>query len=340
MHRWLTTPLALYLLAVLPVLSLVALLARRRRRRALAAFGSPPVLAVMLARQGRLRRLRGFCWTTGLTLLVVGVAGPRWGRDWAEAATGRDVVVVLDMSRSMLAEQPSRFQRAKASLADLCDTVQRRGGHRLGLVVFAGHGRIVCPLTHDYDHFRDVLDQLDPEAPPVDLAPHGEGASGTRIGAGLLAAVEGAHDDRATGSQDIILISDGDDPARDEEWRRGAAAARQRGIPVHVVGVGDPDTPSLIPGEGGPMRHDGVMVFTRLEEAPLQEIAELTGGTYTPAHTRELKLGELFRTRIEPRPVREGAEDSDHLPVPRQRYQWFFGGTLALLAGALALGRV
>src|SRR5262249_11545249 len=159
------------------------------------------------------------------------------------AAPGRDVVAVLDLSRSMLAEPESRLQRAQAALLQLADTVQQRGGHRLGLVVFAGSSRVACPLTHDYDHFREALRELYLPNPPPDLGP------GTRLGPGLHAAIA-LHDPRYRGHQDVLLLSDGDDPAGDEDWREAAAEAREQKVAVHLVGIGDPDVKSPIPVHG------------------------------------------------------------------------------------------
>src|SRR5262249_49202497 len=149
----------------------------------------------------RLAGLRGICLSLGIGLLAIGIAGPQWGREWVQAAAGRDVVVVLDMSRSMLAEQPSRFERAKTALDDLSWAVPRRGGHRLGLVVFAGGAKVICPLTHDYDHFREALAQLDAQEPPEELRPESS-RSGTRIGLGLTEAVRHGQDPRFRGFQD------------------------------------------------------------------------------------------------------------------------------------------
>src|SRR5262249_40027506 len=161
MSHWFSNPMSFVLLAVLPMLAILGYWARRRRRKALLQLGSAPALGAALAQRDRLGGVRAMCLSLGIVLLVVGAAGPQWGREWVQVAAGRDVVVVLDMSRSMSAEQPSRFQRAKEAIEDLSWDVQRRGGHRLGLVVFAGGAKSVCPLTHDYDHFREVLGQVD-----------------------------------------------------------------------------------------------------------------------------------------------------------------------------------
>jgi Ca-activated chloride channel family protein len=326
-------PLSFTLLALLPVLGVVALLAWRRRRRLLARFGVRPVVRILTIIGARTRGLRGTLWVSGMLLLVAGIAGPRWGRDWEQsAAPGRDLVLVLDLSRSMLAQDvlPNRAERAKQALKDLTDTVQRHGGHRLGLVAFAAQARIVCPLTHDYDHFRAALDDLDANHLHRDLRPTGKDAlSGTRIGAGLRMAVE-AHDPRFRGAQDILLISDGDDPARDSEWLDGMAEARRHRIPVHTVGVGDPEV-------GSPISVRGVEVLTRLEEQPLETIARLTGGKYTPARTHDLRLGELFLERIEPGTPHE--EVDDVLPVYRQHYPWFLGAAFVVLSLEMIMGQ-
>jgi Ca-activated chloride channel family protein len=329
------SPALLWLSGVLLVLAVAEVFVQRRRRRALAWLGSFPVLRTLVAEQPVLRRLRSFCLALGLSLLVTAAAGPQWGRDWDQpAAPGRDLVVVLDLSRSMLAEAPSRVERARAALADLVDTVQRRGGHRLALVVFAGRAKVVCPLTHDYDHFRDALAQVDANDPPPDLAPAADAPSGTRIGQALVLAV-GLHDPRFRGAQDILLLSDGDDPAGDEEWRSGADEAHDRHIPVYTAAVGTTQ-PSPIPLKDGYQRYQGEPVYTRLEEKPLREIARITGGTSVVEDGGRLALGRLFRQQLEPRGVHEDSDDA--LPQYRQRYAWFLGPALALLALEMALG--
>src|SRR5262249_2297701 len=196
LHHWFAQPWALGLLGLLPVLGLVAALALRRRRRALARWGSPLALeALSSVRRGR-RILRVALCTAGLAFLILGIAGPQWGHVHDPAtAPGRDLVVVLDLSRSMLAQDvlgqspPNRLGRAIDALHELADAVQKRGGHRLGLVVFAARAQVLCPLTHDYDHFRDTLRNLDPADPLLEIGPGVDGpASGTRIGVGLRQA--------------------------------------------------------------------------------------------------------------------------------------------------------
>lgn len=326
----------LWFLTALPVLVALGVWSARRRRQTLARLGDPAALDMQLAsRRGR-RWLSGLCLLLGFLGLGVGMAGPQWGRDWDQsAAPGRDVVVVLDCSRSMLAETPSRLERAREALLDLADAVERRGGHRLALVLFAGKAQLACPLTHDYDHFRSKLENLEVVAQGRDLEPRSGEKSGTRLGQALALAAS-CDDPRLIETRDILLLSDGDDPVRDAEWRNGARVAVALGIRIHTVGIGDPNTASPIRLGSGPLRHDGQLVHTRLEEAPLREIAELTGGTYTSARTRILPLGSLYLDTIDRLPEREDSDDT--LPVYQQRYAWFLAPALGFLILLTLLG--
>lgn len=342
MDHWLTYPRALWLLSLFPVLSVLAFIAARRRRRALLVFGIWPMRSALLW-GGRWRQAaRRLLVAIALTLVAIGIGGPRWGKEPGLVATpGRDLVVVLDLSRSMLANDvlgkslPNRLGRAKDLLANLADAVQRHGRYRLGLVVFAARARLACPLTSDYDYFRDSVAQADPTDPAI--APESRlAASGTRIGEALRAAVA-AQDPRRRGHQDILLLSDGDDPAQDDEWRTGALAAKQAGIPVSTVGIGDPGDTSPIVIDGQPLRDgEGKPVQTRLNEEPLQAIRKLTGGLYVPARTRTVALGDIFDQTIADRGG--PGETDDPLAQYRLRYALFFGPALAFLAAEMMLG--
>jgi Ca-activated chloride channel family protein len=330
-------PEALWLLLLLPLLGLVNRWAARRRRAAAARIGRPAALAGQLTRPVARRRWLGLAYPLAWVLLVVGLAGPRWGKsDETGIAVGRDVVLVIDLSRTMLADDMAdpanarRWQAARAGALDLLDAVARRGGHRVGVVVFAAHPKVVCHLTTDYDHVRAVLEELDGEFPPPEIRPGPtEVVSGTRIGAGLLAAVA-AHDPRFPGSQDIVLISDGDDPGEDREWIRGSDAARKAGIPVHAVGVGRSDQPAVV--DVG-----GELISTKLQGDPLKQVAAETRGQYLGAGRDTPHLGDFFRARIEPYPSREYSDDS--VPLPRERYPWFLGPALVLFAVGWLRGR-
>jgi Ca-activated chloride channel homolog len=326
-------PTLLYLLILLPLLGLLAIVATRRRRVALAKFGRVETIAgLSTLRPGSRRRSRLLLFA-GLTSLIAGLAGPRWGKGGESGVVvGRDLVVILDLSRSMTAGDMAdpvyqeRWQAGQAGIRQLLTEVQQRGGHRLGLVVFAAKPWVVCPLTSDYDHFRARLDEFTPKAPPPEVRPDPDEpiVTGTAIGAAIRLAVA-THDSRFPGYQDILLVSDGDGPRVEIESEAGIKEAADRQIPVHVVGVGDPvrATP-LVLGDADSVE------FTKLQEGFLRDIARRTRGEYLPACRDVPPLGEWFARTIELRPSRELADDA--LPQPRDRAMWFVGlGLICLL---------
>jgi Ca-activated chloride channel family protein len=332
---WLAHPWWLLLLAALPLLGIVRAVAHRRRRRALVQMGVVPPRERWFSLRVGVRVLRGMGRGMLFTLLVFGIAGPEWGREWGQTGTsGRDVIVVLDLSRSMFARdvQPNRLGRAREAVLDLVqNSLEKKGGYRLGLVVYAAKAKVLCPLTHDTAHFREMLSRLDLQKPPTDLLPSQDGESGTRIGEGLIEAVR-LFDERATGAQDILLFSDGDDPAPDSATDRahGVRAAVDARIPIHTVGLGDPEHDTPVPFD-----YDTLAV-TRLQEGPMREMARSTGGIYVPVHPgRTASISELLEDQMT-RSVRQRSDDS--VPIYKQRYGWFFALALLLLTLDLLLG--
>jgi Ca-activated chloride channel family protein len=334
-----TRPGLLWLSLVPAALAVVGFVARRRGRGMLARLGRPATVFGLLTRPARGNWLGRAAFFLGCVLLAVGAAGPRWGKgNEAGVAVGRDVIIVLDLSRSMLAADmagpPERWQAAVLGASRLIDTLRARGGHRAAIVVFAGRPKLLVPLTTDYDHLQTKLAELDAAHPQPEIRPAAGAKSGTRIGAALVMAVE-ASDPRFPGAADIILVSDGDDPAADREWAAGVSAARKASIPVHTVGVGDPDTLSLVFVDGRRLEFtdkNGVTtpVRTRLHEDVLQAIAEEGRGDYLPVRREVPQLGEFFRAKVEPNPSRELTDDA--LPQLKDRAAWFLGFGLACLA--------
>jgi Ca-activated chloride channel homolog len=332
-----THPGVLWLLLVLPLLGLLNRWAASRRRAAIGRIGRPAAVAGQLTHPISRRHWLGLSYPLAWIALILGLAGPRWGKsDETGIAVGRDVAIVVDLSRSMQAPDmasaaaPVRWQAARAAALDLLNGIATRGGHRVAIVVFAAHPKVMCPLTTDYDHVRAVLSDLDGQYPPPEIRPGGlEVISGTRIGEALRAAV-GSFDQQFAGYQDVILISDGDDPADDREWVHGSDEARRARIPVHTVGVGNP-------------LEDYILTFgeelapTRLREEPLQRIAAETGGRYIAARRDVPQLGEFFRAHLEQLPGRAVSEEA--LPLPKERYAWFLAAALALFLIGWIRGR-
>jgi Mg-chelatase subunit ChlD len=325
MHNVFAAPWVLWLALLFPILTMAQLLLAWRKRRLLARVGTPLAMVGLLPPRPQFRWLTGLATTTAFTLLLAAAAAPHWGREeHPEVVAGRDIVILLDMSNSMRASDapPSRFDRARQAVMDLLDAVQQRGGHRLALVVFAADAQIICPLTHDYNHIRAKVQTLDLDQLPQALRMASGSKSGTRIGAGLRAAMT-AHDPAFRGFQDVVLLSDGDDPVDDGEWQNGLTRIREAEIPVSAVGIGDPEHDSEIALAARKAR-------TRLRERPLREIARQTGGHYLAARLEPPRLGDFFRQRIESKGGT--TPDGDTPPLPRPRQAWFYAGALALFA--------
>ena len=250
---------------------------------------------------------------TGLFLALFSASRPQWGKSLEKTVTrARNVVVAIDVSRSML--------------AGLVDSLE---GDRCALVAFRRGGVAVCPLTTDHGYLRSALESLGPES-----APRGE----TDLGAAIRTAL-GTLDPAADDHNAIILISDGGDLRG--EALKNAEAAKRRGIPIFTVGIGDPKRGATIPAEDGrgPLMFEGKPVTVKLEESALDAIAKASGGRYVPlatAGTAETTLGAIYRRFLRQVALMEQNEEESRLG---ERYQLFLVPGLALLLAGAALSK-
>lgn len=285
-------PAWLLLLWLLVPLALLAWHAQRKRRAAALAFALAPMAGRLMPPGAPARPFwRGAAACAAFACLVVAAAGPRFGVFFEPVKErGADLVVLLDVSRSMLSEDvaPNRLERAKSDVKDL---LARIVGHRLGLVAFAGKAVVSCPLTTDRAFFKSVLDQVGPGSAPL---------GGTAIGDALrvgLAALPPQHDR----DQALLLITDGED--QDSYPLEAAAVAAERGVKIFTVGLGDPKEGARVPvkGEDGArafLKHDGQEVWSKMQESLLTELATKTGGAYVPARTSNYDLGEIYEKHL------------------------------------------
>jgi Ca-activated chloride channel family protein len=326
----LTSPSLLWLTLILPVVAILLALIRRQRRRRLVRFASPSAMTALFPRPSRWNIWLTMGASLGVSMLLFAIAGPRWGQtESPEVMPGRDVVILLDMSRSMLATDsaPTRFEQARAASWELVRAMQKQGGHRIGLVVFANDAQIIVPLTNDYAHFLNRVALLEVDFPPMKLRPRSDAVSGTRLGAGLRTA-NAAHDPAQSGFQDTIVFSDGDDPLGDADWQAGLRDVADAGVPIHTVGIGDSQKDSPVPGMPN--------ARTRLQVHPLREIARRTGGHYLDAGIDAPRIVEFYQQRIESKPV--NARTAAIPPQPPSRHVWFYLLATLLLAGAWFVG--
>lgn len=324
-------PELLVLSALIPVFGVFWAFLRARREKALSRLVAPALQGRLFPRGGRFSSLQSWCVILGLMLTVFAASRPQWGRsDEKIVERSRNVVIAIDVSRSMLAEdvRPNRLERTKADVADLIDSLE---GDRCALVAFRRTGVLICPLTTDRGFLRGALEQMSPESVEA-----GETDLGSAIRASLAALDPAADDHNA-----IILVSDGGD-LRGEALSSAELAAKRK-VPIFTVGIGDPVNATTIPAADGRgvQMHGGEKVKVKLEEGALKAIAAASRGRYVPlatAGTVETTLGAIYRNFL--RQV-AAAEQNEVAERAAERYQIFLvpGLMLLMLGASFSAGR-
>jgi Ca-activated chloride channel family protein len=321
-------PHLFWTLLALPVLAAVFIMAERARRAALNRLLAARLQPKLAGSVSTGRRRAGFVLLlAGLALCLAALTGPRWGVTFEETASrGRDVIIAVDTSRSMLAQDlsPNRLDRARFAALDLLGEL---AGDRVGVVAFAGEAFLQAPLTPDHDAIGETLRALDTEA-------IGQG------GSNLAAAIETAREAFGKGESThraLVLFSDG------EELQDDALAMADKykdQFRIFTVGVGtEAGAPVVRPLRRGSeyVRDEaGNLVTTKLEETRLREVAKLSGGFYLrlqngPADMRQLAASGLAT-------MSEKEIDTRTKEVPRERFQWPLIAGLVCLAASLLLG--
>jgi Ca-activated chloride channel family protein len=319
----LLAPEWLWLLWALPALGVVLLWAERRAGRRVRAFAGE--LARRLVTGGGSHAAAGAVLLAGVGTAVVALARPAWGEWYEEVhSEGMELVVALDVSRSMLAEDaaPSRLERARIAIGTLLDRLEEEGGHRIGLLVFAGVPVVRAPVTTDYGFVREQLRRTSPADVP---------RGGTLIGDAVRRSLDLLE---RPGEQDrvVLLLTDGED--HESFPLEAAAAAADAGVAIFAVGIGDPSGGGRIPytDEEGRRRfveHDGEPVVSRLDEETLRRMAEATGGGYVPAGTRTIPLDAIYEEAIATRGTARLGSTRERRH--RERFQWAVGLALMLV---------
>lgn len=270
------------------------------------------------------------CWLVALGLCMTALARPQWGERWEEVRRkGLDVIVALDTSKSMLAEdlKPSRLEQAKWGLRDLA---QRLRGDRIGLVSFAGSSFLQCPLTTDYAAFMLTLDDV-----YVGIIPRG----GTAIADSLQTAMKNFDPD-SPADQAIILITDGED--HDGDPLSLLPELKKRNIRVYSIGIGSEEG-ELIPvrGENGRSGYlkdrEGNVVKSTLREDVLQRLALETGGAYVRAAPGDLGMERIVEEGFAT--MQRADADTRLRKAYEDRFGWFVGTALILLGIEAFLGQ-
>ena len=275
------------------------------------------------------RRTAFFLTMLAFALSIVALARPQWGFTWEERREmGRDVIIAIDTSRSMLAAdlQPSRLKRAKLAAEDLLGQIQ---GDRVGVIAFAGSSFLQAPLTADFTATRDTIAELDTEIIP-------------RGGTNLTEAIKAADDAFGKGESDnraLIIFTDGEEL---EDDATKAAAEHKSKFRIFTVGLGSPDGALIpVPNERGGTQfvrdEKGEYVKSKLDEKRLREVAEAGGGFYIhlengPAEMRRIAtegLGKMKETIT---------SESRFSKKPTERYQWPLAAAVACLVASMLIG--
>ena len=303
------------LLWIIPLILVLAIAGSVRRNKLLRKmFGTDERAARFSNASPGKRVFRVILLTLVVLLLAVAAARPSWGKQVMQnTSTGRDLLVVFDVSKSMLSDdvKPTRMDHAKWLVREI---VKKNPGDRFGLIAFAGESFLVCPLTVDRASFIQLVDDLDTDTIPV---------GGTNVQLALEEAVrafsgaQGMH-------KAVVLVTDGD-----ELTGRGASVVNDLSkaqIPIFAVGVGDPSNPAVIriPDEDGRLRiltdRDGNPVRSPLNEPQLTELARRTGGIYVRSTAAYSGIDEL-ETRIRQLDRKESENAvSTFRPIERPAY--------------------
>jgi Ca-activated chloride channel family protein len=344
-HLW-------WLCGAAPVAGLLVLYGVARRRRALQRFcgidevcgtdwqasllvasqlagpvglPDPAPLAPLLAASVSPSRqaIRSALIVVGILMIAAAIIGPRWGIYLEKQKRyGIDIVVALDVSRSMLARdvQPNRLERAKREIhQQLTERAVFQHANRLALLAFAGSTSLRLPLTTDHLAFRSKLEQL-----TVGSAPRG----GTAIAEAIRASTNLFARSPKEATKIILLFTDGEDH-QGGPVEAARAAFEEHGIRTFTIGVGDPSRTVGVQVPMGedtnkPLLHDGQIVFSKLDVAALQQIGEAGGGRFasiTDLHALVDAIAGMHKTQL------STEERIRHKP----RYQWFVATAILLL---------
>ena len=307
----------LLLILLIPLMFTAYWLMRRFRRKRISRFGDPELVAQLTP---EVPRRKGWAKLTIISVALfffsLGMARPQIGATLKERQIkGAEIMVVLDVSNSMLAEDysPNRLERAKLAISKLVDELQ---GDRIGLIIFAGESFVQLPITSDYVSAKIFLNSITTESVPV---------QGTALGEAIRTAIRGFTSE-SEHSRAIILITDGEN--HEDDPVAAARDAVDMGAKVFCIGVGSPEG-KPIPMDGGLLKDkDGNIVVTHLDEQTLRDIASAGEGLYVRAGNTEFGLNPVID---EIRTLQDKEFQSVVFEEFDEQYMYFFAIALVFL---------
>ncbi len=318
------SPQYLWLLLLIPLIPIVYGIVRSLRSRRIRRFGDEQLVrSLMPSWSGPKGWIRIILWDLAFLCFVIGIARPQMGAKLKEhEAKGAEIMICLDVSNSMLAEDysPSRLDRAKLAISRMVDKLQ---GDRIGLIIFAGSSFVQLPITTDYVSAKMFLGNIDTGSVPV---------QGTAIGDAILTAAK-SFSAQSEKSRAIIVITDGEN--HEDDALDAARQAAELGIKIYTIGVGS------LRGQPIPMNgellkdKDGNIVVSRLDENTLKQIAEEGHGAYVHAGNEEFGLNPIIDDIKKMEAEKYNSiifEDFD------EQFMYFFGAALVLFVLEMLIG--
>jgi Ca-activated chloride channel family protein len=315
-------PDILYALLLIPLLMVIFWWMLRWRKKGLESYGEPRIVGLLLIDVSKNRLVVKFILLVlAFIFLVIGLSNPQVGSRLVEAERkGIDVVVALDVSNSMLAEdiKPNRLERAKQAISKLVD---KMGNDRIGIVVFAGKAYVQLPITTDYSAAKLFLTTVTTKDVPT---------QGTAIGDAIELAITSFDDD--THSRAIIVITDGEN--HEDDAIEAAENAASKGIRVYTIGMGlSKGAPIPVYDRynrrtGYKKNRQGSTVITKLNESALQQIATAGKGIYVRANNTQTGLRKIFNDISK---LEKTKFDSKIFSDYESRFQYFIALSLVFL---------
>lgn len=307
----------LYLLALVPLLAVVFAFMMRRRRKLMERFGNMELLKELIPNYSRGRlRFKLWIWLAAFACLVIAAARPQLGSKLREEkAKGVEMMLVVDVSNSMLAEdfEPNRLERTKYAINKLFEGLQQE---RVGMVIFAGEPKVQLPITSDYRMAQAFTKRISPTL----IA-----EQGTDIGKALqLASL--SFSSQSGKSRVIVLITDGEN--HEQDVTTVAQMAKDQGIRIYTIGIGTPEGAPIEIGGEFVKDENGDMVVSKLGEQMLEQIATATDGAYVRATKQSIGLEEIVKSINQ---MEKSELSTVRYEEYNEQYQYFVAVALALL---------
>ena len=314
----------LWLLLLVPVIPAVYAVVKGLRRARIRRFGDETMVRELMPHYSSAKGwVRIVLFTLAFMFFVIGLARPQIGAKLSERKIkGAEIMICLDVSNSMLAEDysPNRLERAKMAISSIVDKLR---DDRIGLIIFAGTSFVQLPVTTDYVSAKMFLSSIDAGSIPV---------QGTAIGDAIHTAIK-SFSAQSEKSRVIILITDGEN--HEDDAVAAAREAGESGIRIYTIGVGSTQG-QPIPVDGQLLTDkDGNIVVSKLDEAVLRKVAAAGGGAYVHAGNDEFGLNPI----IDDIRRMEGEEFSSVVfEQYDEQYVYFFALALLLLVIEVLVG--